>query len=435
MNTEIISVSSDLLAGKTVNKDTAFLTRELASLGIPANRTVQVKDQEAILKTAIQQAEETVDFIILVGGLGPDENDITKQTLSKYLDVPLVLDRNTEDRMITYHKNSEFTMPDQNQLQAMVIQDSTPIQNVTGLAAGMFFQKGGKTYLLLPGPNDELVPTFTENAKPLIMDKLLNQAIVVQKTLKLFGLREAEVSLELKDLLNYESTPFVGIYQDGEEIEILISVKESTKNKAEEEADKIKDQVKNRLGQYIFAEEKEGLPEIMKQLLTDQGLTVTAAESLTGGAFLSMLSSRMEASKVFSGGIVSYSERIKNDVLGVSKEITGKFGVVSPQCAIEMAEKSRDMFEADIGVSLTGVAGPSSLEGKIPGTVWIGIAQAGKESYAKQYHFAYKRNKNRRLAVLSAMNLVRKLVLNQAVEGSVVMDEEVHGEESSEEFQ
>ncbi|MDZ7834299.1 MAG: nicotinamide-nucleotide amidohydrolase family protein [Alkalibacterium sp.] len=147
------------------------------------------------------------------------------------------------------------------------------------------------------------------------------------------------------------------------------------------------------------------------------------AESLTGGAFLSSITSDKSAGTVLEGGVVTYSTDTKRDVLHVSEATLNKFGVVSPECAIEMAEKSRDMFGADIGVGLTGVAGPGSLEDQIPGTVWIGVSYKDQPPFAKHFHFGYKRNKNRRLAVLNAHELVRRLLLEEPVENRIFFDE------------
>lgn len=435
MRAEIISISSDLLNGKIQDQNVSFLTKELTLLGFDIQKSLFVRNSSKILKDTIQQAEASADFIVLVGGLGPNKDDITKQALSEYLDLPLVLDQPTEDKIITYHKNSNFIMPDSNQLQALILHDSLPIRNVTGLAVGLFLTKNNKTYLLLPGPFEELEPTYFENAKPLIIEKLLNNKYIETRILRLFGLSEVQLKQKIEDFLEPKESSFVGIYQMGEELEIQINVKSKDRDEAAKKADALKEDIAQRVKGYIFAEESQNLLGTVKNLLKEQGLKITAAESLTGGEFMSSLSSLSEASVIFEGGMVTYSEEVKNQNLGVTQKTIEKFGVVSSQCAIEMAEQAREKFKADIGVSLTGVAGPSSLEGEIPGTVWIGIAKEGAESFAKKYHFAYKRNKNRRLSVLTALNLVRKVVLGEIIEDKVTMNEDVNDEIQKEELQ
>lgn len=423
MKAELISINKDLLNGKVEDKNMSFLAKELTSLGIDVMKSTFVKDSPETLKQTLQQSEEYADVIVLVGGLGPDEDDITKQTLSEYLDLPLVLDQPTEDKIITFHKNSNFVMPDSNQLQALILQDSLPIRNVTGLAVGLFLTKNNRTYILLPGPFDELQPTYLEHAKPLIIEKLLNNAYIETRILRLFGLSEVQLTQKLDDYLNSNQLPLVRFYPIGEELEIQISIIDEDKTKAIEKADLLKDEVFELVKGYVFSEKSQTLLATVKEMLKEKDLKITAAESLTGGELLSALSSLSEASEIFEGGMVTYSEEVKNQNLGVTKKTIEEFGVVSSQCAIEMAEKVMQKFNADIGVSLTGVAGPSSLEGEIPGTVWIGIAKEGMDTFAKKYHFAYKRNRNRSLSVHTALDLVRKVLLDEQLEDRVFMDE------------
>lgn len=435
MKAEIISVSNDLLNGVTRDQNVAFLAKELSTMGIEIDRSHLVKESKEILGDAIEEVEQRADVVVLVGGLGPDEGDITKQTLSEHVGIPLVLDQISEDKIITYHKNSSLAMPENNQLQALVIRDSIPVRNVTGLAAGMFFSHEETTYILLPGPFDELKPTYFENVKPLIIEKLLKNSQTVTKYLRLFGLSEAQLKEKIKDFINYEDFPFVGVYKKGEEFEVQMTTQADEQKTAEKEADNLQADILNRVQDYVYAKESVGLLQTVKKLLDENDLTITAAESLTGGEFLSLFSSQAEASSVLAGGIVTYSTEVKNDVLEVPKDLTDKFGVVSPQCAIKMAEQAREMFTADVGVSLTGVAGPSSLEGEIPGTVWIGIAKEGMESFAKEFHFAYKRNKNRHLSVLAAMDLTRRVILEEEIEEKVFMEDQADDKTSGEEIQ
>ena len=418
MKAEIISISTDILQGKSQDQNVMFLAKELTNSGIEVQKSSFVKASPEMLIEAIEQAGQDIELLVLIGGLGPDEEDITKQTLSDYLEQPLVLDQPSEDKIITYHKNSNFVMPESNQLQAMILQESLPIRNVTGLAVGLYYQSEEKAYLLLPGPFDELEPTYIEEAKPILMDKLLNNRFFESRVLRLFGLSEVELTKKLEPIMKNQ----IHVYPMQNEIEIQINVQEKDKEAAVQKADALRDEVYERVEDYVYSEESQSLLETVKQLLTDEGLMITAAESLTGGEFLSSLSRLEEASKILNGGMVTYSNEVKNKNLGVTKQTIEKHGVVSAQCAIEMAEKVMKKFDVDIGVSLTGVAGPSSLEGEIPGTVWIGLAKEGMETIAKKHHFAYKRNQNRQLSVLSALDMVRRLVLDKKIEGAVTLE-------------
>ena len=435
MKAEIISISDDLLNGKISDQNIAFLAKELSTLGIKLCKSHLVEDAKETLLATLQQVDENTDVVVLTGGLGPDKNDITKQTIAEYVDIPLVLDQISQEKIITYHKNSSLRMPDNNQLQALVIQDSTPIRNATGLATGMFFEYKNKTYILLPGPFNELAPTYTESVKPLILEKLLDDVKFETEILRLFGISEAELNEKLASFVQKTDAPVVGIYPKGEEFEVQITARASKADEAVKQAKALKEEILKHVGEYVFTETSQSLLTTVKKLLSENELTITAAESLTGGAFLSAFASEMEASAVLPGGIVTYSTDIKNEVLGVTKEITDEFGVVSAQCALAMAEKAKEMFKADVAISLTGVAGPSSLEGELPGTVWIGVAAPGKKTFAKKYHFAYKRNQNRQLAVLSALNLVRLAILEKPIEEIVFMNDKPREDESAVERQ
>lgn len=434
MKAEIISIGDAFLEGKQRDENVVFLAKELLKLGIPVTQSLFVRSSAEALKAAIEQAEKRADLIVLIGGLGPSEEDITKETVSEYFDKPLVIDRPTEDKIITYHKNSDFVMPDNNQLQALILHDSIPIHNETGLAVGFMYIEGNKSYILLPGPSDELQPTYFENTKSVIIEKLLPKEYVETRVLRLFGLSEVQLHQKLENYLERDDAQ-VHLFTGGDELEVLMVVKGEDKDKSIEQADKLQEDIYTRVKDYVYAKEDKDLLTTVRELLLENDYKITAAESLTGGQFMSVISGLDGSSQLFDGGMVTYSETVKHENLGVSAETIEEHGVVSSQCAIEMAEKAKEAFKADIGVSLTGVAGPSSLEGEIPGTVWIGIAMDEMEPFAKKYHFAYKRDRNRRLSVLSALNLVRKVILDDAIEDTVNWQNETDEHVDSEELQ
>lgn len=419
MKAEIISVGTSLLNGQTANSNAAFLARELTSFGISVNQMRMIPDSSEKLIAAIQEAEEEAELLVFTGGLGPDDDDIVKTTLSEYLNKPLVLDDETQNRIITYHQNSDLIMPANNQLQALTLLDSIPLVNVTGLALGMYYQTNDHTYILLPGPNDELEPMYIENTRPLIIEKLLNNSAISTRIIRLYGLTLAQAHRDLAEILTADTNPFIQLFQNDLEIEVQITARSETEEETHQLLAKAGKEVEDQLGNYIVGYGTDDLPNIVRQLLIEKKLKITGAESLTGGAFLSTVSSLFEAGLIFEGGMVTYSEAVKNEALGISEEIIQEFGVVSAECAFEMAEKVLALFKADIAVSLTGAAGPSSLEGEIPGTVWIGIARKEQPTFAKKFHFGYKRNQNRQHSVWSAFNLVRQVLVEEPL-GDVV---------------
>lgn len=434
MKAEMISISDVFLEGKHMDENVIFLAKEFLKLGIAVTQSLFIRSSAKALKKAIEEAEERADLIVLIGGLGPNEEDITKETVSAYFDKPLVIDRPTEDKIITYHKNSDFVMPDNNQLQALILHDSIPLRNETGLAAGFLYTQGNKSYILLPGPADELQPTYLANTKPVIIEKLLTKEYVENRVLRLFGLSEVQLRQKLESFFNRENAQ-VHVFADNDELEVLMVVKGEDQEQTAEQADKLKQDIFERVRDYVYAKEETDLVTTVQELLLENDYKITAAESLTGGQFMSVVSGLDGSSELFEGGMVTYSETVKHENLGVRAKTIEKHGVVSSQCAIEMAEKAKDTFQANIGVSLTGVAGPSSLEGEIPGTVWIGIAADDIEPFAKKFHFAYKRDRNRKLSILSALNMVRKVLLGETIEDTVNWSDEKDGEVNEEELQ
>lgn len=419
MRAEIISIGKDLLLGQVINTNAAYLSCELTLLGIEIQYHTTVGNHSARLKEAIKQAESRADILILSGGLGPAKDDVTKKVVSEHLDIDLVLDDESEDKMITFHKNSNFKIPENNQLQALILKDSIPLTNDSGLAAGMYLEERDHTYILLPGPPDELQPMFNNHLKRILVDNLLDEKVLVSRVFRFFGLAKEVLTDKLDNLIEDQKKITIVVYAEKGEISVRLSAKEDTVDKCNAQLDKIEEEMKEQVGIFFFGSGEEHLLDVVKDLLIHQGKTITAAESLTGGAFLSSLSSDLSAGAFFEGGVVTYSADKKNHILGVTKKTIKKYGVVSPECAIEMAEKAKEMFNSDLAVSLTGVAGPSALEGNIPGTVWIGMAFENGKSFAKHYHFAYKRNRNRDLAVLNALELVRRILLDLPIEETV----------------
>ncbi|SFB82907.1 nicotinamide-nucleotide amidase [Alkalibacterium subtropicum] len=415
MRAEIISIGTELLLGQVVNSNAAFISRELAALGIEVYHHVTVGDNADRLTEAVQAAEKRADLIVLSGGLGPTEDDITKQTIAKYLNVDLLLHEETEDRIITYHKNSDFEMPENNQLQALILAESIPLKNDTGLAVGMILEREDHQYVLLPGPPDELHPMVENHLKDELIKRLLDEQVLVSRVLRFFGITEAQLAKKIEPIVKAQTNPTVAVYANEGEITVRITARAKTEEEGNRCIDEIESLILEPLTDYFFGYGEKRLAEAVRDLLIEQGLTITAAESLTGGAFLSSITADVSAGSVFEGGIVTYSTEKKQKVLNISAETIENFGVVSPECAIEMAENSRKMFKADIGVGLTGVAGPGSLEDQIPGTVYIGLSYKEDPPFAKRFHFGYKRNKNRQLAVLNAHDMVRRLILGKPV--------------------
>lgn len=413
MNAEIIAVGTELLLGQIVNSNASYLSSELAALGIDVFHHTVVGDNEQRLKEVIEIAEQRADIIIFSGGLGPTKDDITKQILADYLGLSLRIDEKTEQRIIEYFDKMNREMTANNQLQALVIDGATVLDNQTGLAAGMYLEHNKKNFILLPGPPNELKPMFKNEVIPILSVRTENNEMLVSRVLRLFGIGESQLADTLEEIIDHQTNPTIATYAGDNEVSIRITAKEKTPEKCNQLLDEMESQVQKLVGDYVYGLGSDtSLAQVVRDLLIDKDYRITAAESLTGGLFQSTLVNIPGLSLNFVGGLVSYSEGVKENVLGVAEETIDRYGVVSLQCATEMADSIKKMFDADIGISFTGYAGPKKIDGEKAGSVWIGIAVQGKETTAYHYQFAKDRNGNRQRTVLTGLDIVRRLLLD-----------------------
>lgn len=422
MNAEIIAVGTELLMGQVVNTNASFLSSELSLLGIDVYHQVVVGDNPKRLLEVIQVAEQRSDLVILSGGLGPTKDDITKQVLADHLTKKLILDENTMEKIIAFHKNRKRPMTENNRLQAMVIEGSTILKNKTGLAAGMFLKQKDKAFILLPGPPNELKPMFINEVKPLLVDGRKEDNHLVSRVLRFFDIGESQLAAELDDLIEQQNNPTLATYAGKHEVTLRLTANGSTEAACSLLLDNMESVIQQRVGGYFYGYgEDTRLVNVVADLLKKQKQTLTAAESLTGGAFQSDMTSVSGASEYFKGGIVTYSNDTKTAVLGVSKPTIENHGAISAECAIEMANNARVMFATDIGLSFTGVAGPAMLENKEVGTVWIGVAVNGAAAFAKEYHLGKGRDNNREKSIMAGLDLIRRVLLDLPITEKVFL--------------
>ena len=412
MNAEIIAVGTELLLGQIVNSNASYLSKELALLGIDVFNHTVVGDNDKRMREAVKIAEERADILIFSGGLGPTQDDMTKQVLADHLGLPLAVDKATEQKVVQYHADMEREMSENNRLQAVVIEGATVLKNETGLAAGMCVEHEGKKYILLPGPPNELQPMFDNEVRPILAKLTEDSDQLVSRVLRLFGIGESQLAAQLETIIDTQTNPTIATYAEENEVSIRITAKGQDQDQCNQLIDQMEKQVRDIVGDYIYGVGSEtSLAQVVRDLLVNKDYRLTAAESLTGGLFQSSLVNIPGLSLNFIGGLVSYSEGIKESVLGVSEETIEQYGVVSSECAEEMADKVKEMFDADIGISFTGYAGPKEVDGDKAGIVWIGLAVTGRETQTYYYHFGKDRNGNRKRSVLTGFDLVRRLLL------------------------
>ncbi len=417
MKAEIIAVGTEILTGQIVNTNAQFLSEKSAELGVDVYFHTAVGDNEERLLSAIDIASKRSDIVLLCGGLGPTEDDLTKQTLAKYLGRQLVFDEQASKRLDEFFATRpQYARTPNNERQAQIVEGSTPIQNVTGLAVGSLLEVDGVTYIVLPGPPSELKPMVLQNLVPLFVED--NQTLY-SRVLRFFGIGESQLVTVLSDLIDNQSDPTLAPYAKTGEVTLRLSTKAKTQEEADIKLDALEAQImaiKTLEGQelselhYGYGDDNS-LARVAFEMLKEQGKTITAAESLTAGLFQSSLADFSGSSKVFNGGFVTYSIEEKSKMLQIPITDLQEHGVVSSFTAEKMAEQSRLLTDADFGIGLTGVAGPDELEGQPAGTVFIALATRTGVQSIRVVIGGRSRSDVRYIATLYAFNLVRRALL------------------------
>ncbi|OXC07007.1 competence/damage-inducible protein A [Ligilactobacillus agilis] len=415
MHAEIIAVGTEILLGQIVDTNTRLVGQVLADLGIDVYYQTVVGDNEVRMRAAIDLAAKRSDLVILTGGLGPTKDDLTKQVVAAYLGKQLVEDEAAMLKIKRHFEISQRKMTANNRLQALYIEGSKPLANETGLAVGDFYQaEQGPDFMLLPGPPSELRPMLFKVALPLLKQAYRQDQLLSSRVLRFFGIGESQLASQLDDLIENQTNPTIAPYAKDNEVTLRLTASAKDEQEAQHLLDGLESKIAKRCGQYLYGYgDDNSLAQVVMTKLREKHLTITAAESLTGGQLQAALTSIPGASQAFMGGFVTYANYAKEKLLAIPAEVIDKHGSVSEQTAILMAEQAKQKLGADVGVSLTGVAGPDSLEGQPVGTVWIGIAYRNKAGYAQKFHFPRQRKYVQARAVLTALDLVRKELLSE----------------------
>lgn len=417
MKAEIIAVGTEILTGQITNTNAQFLSEEFAKLGIDVFFQTAVGDNEERLLSIIDLASKRSDLVVLCGGLGPTEDDLTKQTLAKYLGRNLVFDEQASKRLNEFFATRpQFTRTANNERQAQLIEGSTPLQNSTGLAVGGVIEVDGVTYVVLPGPPSELKPMVWDYLVPLLSS---DHKQLYSRVLRFFGIGESQLVTVLSDLIDNQTDPTIAPYAKIGEVTLRLSTKADDIESAKEKLDQLEQKILSKktlnsipLENLLYGYgDDNSMARVVFDLLKKKHKTITAAESLTAGLFQSSIADFSGSSSVFNGGFVTYSIEEKSKMLQIPLEKLQEQGVVSHFTAEKMAEQSRKLTDADFGIGLTGVAGPDSLEGHPAGTVFIGIATREKVHSIRVLIGGRRRSDVRHIACLYAFNLVRQALL------------------------
>lgn len=412
MKAEIISVGTEILLGDIVNTNSQFLAKELASLGIEVYHQSTVGDNKQRLLECFDESLKRSDLVITTGGLGPTGDDMTKETAAEYFGQELELHKPSLEVLESFFVKTGRKMAENNMKQVYFPKDAIVLKNNNGTAPGAILKKNDKSIIVLPGPPREMKAMFNESVKPYLQQ--FTNEMLVSKTLRLYGIGESNLELEILDIINEQTNPTVALYAKELEVTIRITAKAKNEKDAFELIKPVEEEIKNRVGKYVYtegdisvSEGETALEDAVAKLLVEKNLTIAVAESCTGGLVSSSLINYSGISSVFLEGCVTYSNEAKMKRLGVKRETLEDFGAVSEQTAIEMAEGVAKELGANIGISTTGVAGPGGgTEEKPVGLVYTAIYINGK-TVVKKNIFNGDRRKIRLRATRDLLNELR----------------------------
>lgn len=415
MKAEIICVGTEILMGNIVNTNAAYISAGLAGLGISCYYQTVVGDNDGRLGEVFNEAAGRADIVILSGGLGPTEDDLTKETVARAMGKELVLDDKAWKQIQKFFEKRNLKLTDNNKKQAYVPKDSNVLYNKNGTAPGIIIEGDKVTAILLPGPPGELIPMWDDQVTPYLRER--SGEAFFSETVKICGSGESFVETDLKDLIDSQDNPTIATYAKTGEVHVRVTARAESGKEAHKLVKPVVKEIKKRFGSKIFTtDENVTLEAAVMQLLNENRLTLSTAESLTGGLATGRLINVSGASDVIKMGFITYSNKAKRKFLGVKRSTLEKYGAVSEQCAKEMVKGCAAATKSDAAVSLTGIAGPNGGSDEKPvGLTYIGVYVLGTIK-VKKYLFSGEREKIRESAVAASLTLLRQCLLENLTE-------------------
>lgn len=405
---ELIAVGTELLLGNICNTDAQMISQALSSLGINVYYHTVVGDNPERARAAVEVAKGRADIIITTGGLGPTCDDLTKQVLAEAFGKKLAFHEESAQRIRDYFKRRlpHRQMTENNLQQAMLPEGCTVLQNDWGTAPGCAFEADGVRVIMLPGPPRECRAMIEHRVIPYL--RSLADGVIASRTLKLFGIGESAMEAQLREQMLSMHNPTLAPYAKEGECELRITAKAPTEEEARAMLDPVEQRLREQFGDLIYGTDVKSLEERISQLLREQKLTLSTAESCTGGLAAKRMTDLPGASQIFKGGVVCYTNEVKHSVLGVPQETLDGYGAVSAETAKALALGACRVLRSDLAVSVTGVAGPDPDDrGNPVGLVYVGLAH-GNQVWVKETRLGLARDRIRNSAVLTAFDMVRR---------------------------
>ena len=414
---ELLAVGTELLLGGTVNSDATELSRELSALGLNVYYHSVVGDNPARLKQSVELAKHRADILITTGGLGPTCDDLTKQVVAEAFGKRLEFREDCAQTIRDFFARSGMTMTENNLQQAWLPEGCHVLENRWGTAPGCAFRSGDNYVIMLPGPPRECLPMFREMAAPWLMG--LSEGVIRSRTLRIFGMGESQVESMLRERMNELTNPTLAPYAKEGEVELRITAKAGSPEAADALIAPVEQELRTLLGDLIYGADVPSLEAVVLAALKEKGLTLGTAESCTGGLIAKRITDLPGASSALKGGVVSYTNEVKINLLGVSPALLEEKGAVCAEVAEAMAEGARRALGSDLAVSATGVAGPDSDDrGNPVGLVYVAL-HTGSHCFVRKLELGgtlHRRDRIRTLAANHGLDMVRRYLAGLEIE-------------------
>lgn len=407
MKAEIIAIGTEILLGQIINTNPSYLSQKLAELGIDVYHQSTVGDNPERLIEAIREGMTRSDIVITTGGLGPTVDDITLESIARFLARKLVLDKKVLARIKSHFGKGCFKMPRESVRQAHIPEGAIILKNDVGTAPGLIIEEDKKILIALPGPPRELKPMFERGVISYLKKKTKSEWMIKTRTINIAGLPESQVDRKVKDILKSPPPVTVGIFAHPALIELKITAKAKNQRQADILINRMDKKITVRLKKYIFGRDDETLEKIVGKLLHRLGRTLAIAESCTGGLITNRITNVPGSSKYFKMAVVAYSNKAKVSQLNVSPEFLKRYGAVSSKVATQMAKNIREIAGTTFGLGITGIAGPTGATKSKPiGLVYIALATP-KQTFCREFHFTGDREVIKFKTSQAALDLLR----------------------------
>lgn len=411
MNAEIISVGTELLLGEIVDTNASYLSRKLAEIGIDVYYRHTVGDNLSRLKEVLFSALARADIVLLTGGLGPTEDDLTREAIAAVTGRPLVRIPASEQRLREFFAARQRPLAESNLKQAEAPEGAVHLENVCGTAPGIFMRWNGKLIFAAPGPPPELREMMERSILPILRQEMGENRQLYTRSLLVTDLGESLVAEMIKEIIEQQSDPTIALYASPAVVRIRLATKAADEREAQAQFAPVEAHIRQKLGQHIFGVDEETMASVVGRLLREQHATLAIAESCTGGLIASKITDVPGASDYFLAGVVSYANEAKIGLLGVPEEIIRQYGAVSEECARAMAEGVRRVSGADYAVATTGIAGPTGGTTEKPvGLVYIAVSDT-KGTIVQKHFWPGTREQFKQRVSEMALGMLRKRIL------------------------